>query len=460
MTSDPRQRSFRAVLINTFVANITTSFLWFAVTFWMYLETKNVLVTSILGGSYMLGMAIFGVPVGSWIDRTRKKRVMVISQGVTAAFFAAAALVYFVATPADVLRIGSPAFVLFILFLLVGAVMESARGIALSTVVTLLIPDADRARANGLVGMVTGLSFMVTSVIAGLAIGQLGMTLSLVIALALTVISLLHMLTVPLPEPEIVHADGAPKKVDFAGAWAAIRGVPALWALIIFSTFNNLIGGVYMALLDPYGLSLVSVEAWGLIFGLVGTGFLIGGAVIARFGLGGRPLRSLLLANVGMWIIGGTFALRDSIWLLIVGMLAYMAIIPFVEAAEQTVLQRVVPLEKQGRVFGFAQSVEVAASPISAFLIGPIAQFWLIPYMDTPAGRSQWGWLLGDGAGRGIALVFTLVSLVGLAITLAALASRPYRQLSDAYAAAAPPAVAAPVDGPPGTPDAPAGATP
>ena len=458
MVSDPRQRSFRAVLINTFVANITTSFLWFAVTFWMYLETRNVLVTSILGGSYMLGMAIFGVPFGSWIDRTRKKRVMVISQGVTAAFFAAAALVYFLATPAQVLRIGSPAFVLFIVFLLVGAVMESARGIALSTVVTLLIPDAERARANGLVGMVTGLSFMVTSVIAGLAIGRLGMTLSLVIALALTVFSLLHMLTVPLPEPEIVHADGAPKKVDFAGAWAAIRSVPALWALIIFSTFNNLIGGVYMALLDPYGLSLVSVEAWGLIFGLVGTGFLIGGAVIARFGLGERPLRSLLLANVAMWIIGGTFALRDSIWLLIVGMLAYMAIIPFVEAAEQTVLQRVVPLQKQGRVFGFAQSVEVAASPISAFLIGPIAQFWLIPFMDTPAGRAQWGWLLGDGAGRGIALVFTLVSLVGLAITLAALASRPYRQLSDAYAAAAPPP--SPLDGRPGTPDAPGGATP
>ena len=189
MAPDPRQRSFRAVLINTFVANITTSFLWFAVTFWMYLETRNVLVTSILGGSYMLGMAIFGVPFGSWIDRTRKKRVMVISQGVTAAFFAAAALVYFLATPAQVLRIGSPAFVLFIVFLLVGAVMESARGIALSTVVTLLIPDAERARANGLVGMVTGLSFMVTSVIAGLAIGRLGMTLSLVIALAVKLVT-------------------------------------------------------------------------------------------------------------------------------------------------------------------------------------------------------------------------------------------------------------------------------
>ncbi|MFZ2479037.1 MAG: MFS transporter [Propioniciclava sp.] len=452
MVSDPRQRSFRAVLVNTLIANVTTSFLWYCVTFWMYLETRNVLVTAILGGSYMLGMALFGVPFGSWIDRTRKKRVMVVSQSVTAVFFALAAIVYFLSPREQLLTIGSFPFVAFVLLLLTGAIMESARGIALGTVVTLLVPDSERAKANGLVGMVGGLGFMITSVIAGLAIGQLGMTTSLIISLVLTAGSLAHMVTVAIPEPEIVHAEGAPKKVDFAGAWGAIREVPALIWLIVFSTFNNLIGGVYMALLDPYGLSLVSVEAWGIVFGFVGIGFIIGGAVIAKVGLGTRPLRALLLANVAMWIIGGTFAIRESIWFLIVGMLIYMAIIPFAEAAEQTVLQRVVPLPKQGRVFGFAQSIELAAAPFSSFLIGPIAEFWLIPYMNTPQGQAQWGWLLGEGHARGIALVFLLTSIVGLAITLAALASRPYRTLSAAYAASGPEDTSA---APPTTPDPP-----
>ena len=452
MVSDPRQRSFRAVLVNTLIANVTTSFLWYCVTFWMYLETRNVLVTAILGGSYMLGMALFGVPFGSWIDRTRKKRVMVVSQSVTAVFFALAAIVYFLSPREQLLTIGSFPFVAFVLLLLPGAILESARGIALGTVVTLLVPDSERAKANGLVGMVGGLGFMITSVIAGLAIGQLGMTTSLIISLVLTAGSLAHMVTVAIPEPEIVHAEGAPKKVDFAGAWGAIREVPALIWLIVFSTFNNLIGGVYMALLDPYGLSLVSVEAWGIVFGFVGIGFIIGGAVIAKVGLGTRPLRALLLANVAMWIIGGTFAIRESIWFLIVGMLIYMAIIPFAEAAEQTVLQRVVPLPKQGRVFGFAQSIELAAAPFSSFLIGPIAEFWLIPYMNTPQGQAQWSWLLGEGHARGIALVFLLTSIVGLAITVAALASRPYRTLSAAYAASGPEDTSA---APPTTPDPP-----
>lgn len=450
-----RSRHFTSVLVNTLIANVTTSLLWFATTFWMYLETRNVMVTAILGGSYMLGLAILGVPFGSWIDRTRKKRVMVTAQAVTVVFFVAAALVY-VVSPRDVLlQVGSLPFVAFIALMLAGAIMESARGIALSTVVTLLVPDAGRARANGLVGMVNGLSFMITSVIAGLAIGQLGMGWTIGLCLTLTVASFLHILTVRIPEPAIVHVEGAPPRVDFAGAWAAIRQVPALVWLIVFTIFNNLVAGVYMALLDPYGLSLMSVEMWGVMFGLVGTGFLIGGALIGKFGLGPRPLRTMMLANVAMWIVGGVFALRESVPLLVVGMFVYMAIIPAVEAAEQTVLQRVVPLPKQGRVFGFAQSAEVAASPLSAFIVGPVAQFWLIPYMASDAGRQQWSWLLGEGQARGIALVFVLSSVVGLAVTLAAMASKPYRQLADAYDVSPEQGP----DSPAGTPDAAAGSS-
>ena len=74
--------------------------------------------------------------------------------------------------------------------------------------------------------------------------------------------------------------------------------------------------------------------------------------------------------------------------------------------------------------------------PISAFLIGPLAQYVLIPYMATPEGQAAWGWLLGEGEARGIALVFALSSLVGLLVTLLAMVSRPYRTLADAYDAA------------------------
>jgi DHA3 family multidrug efflux protein-like MFS transporter len=75
----------------------------------------------------------------------------------------------------------------------------------------------------------------------------------LVIAVALTAVSLAHLLTISIPEDVITHSDDLPKKVDFAGAWRAIRAIDGLLALILFTTLNNLLGGVYMALLDPTG---------------------------------------------------------------------------------------------------------------------------------------------------------------------------------------------------------------
>jgi len=55
---------------------------------------------------------------------------------------------------------------------------------------------------------------------------------------------------------------------------------------------------------------------------------------------------------------------------------------PFAEASESTVLQKVVPYKKQGRVFGIAQSIESMAMPITALLIGPITQIIFIPLMS------------------------------------------------------------------------------
>src|SRR5690606_26204061 len=160
-----------------------------------------------------------------------------------------------------------------------------------------------------------------------------------------------------------------------------IAAVPGLFALIFFATFNNFLGGVFMALMDAYGLSLVSVQVWGLLWGLLSTGFILAGVVIARTGLGRNPLRTLMIVNLIAWAVCSVFTIQPSIVLLPAGWFVWMFISPYAEAAEQTTLQKVVPFERQGRVFGFAQSVEQAASPLTAFLIGPLTQFVVIPLM-------------------------------------------------------------------------------
>ncbi|HMR50725.1 MAG TPA: MFS transporter [Arachnia sp.] len=432
-TQAARSLAFTHVLINSAAASLGTAFIWFGITFWAYLETRSVLATSFLGGSYMLGMAVLGVPFGSMIDRYRKHTVMVISAIGTAISFLLGGLIFWLIPHDDLVSLTKPWFWLFSALILFGALLAMIRGLALTTCVTMLVESDKRDKANGLVGAVNGMTMLVVGVLSGLAIGQLGIGWTLLLSIVVVVASLVHLLSIRIPEPEIVHPDGLPSAVDFKGAWQAIVVVPGLIGLIIFSTFNNFLGGVFMSLLDPYGLELMSVEAWGILFGLSSIGFIVGGAIIAKTGLGRKPLRTLLLANLAMWVVAGTFTLRDNVWLLAVGIFAYMILIPFIEAAEQTMMQRVVPLEKQGRVFGFAQAVEVSASPLSALMIGPIAQFWLLPYADSERGQAQWSWLLGTGDARGIALVFVLVSIFGFVVTTLVFFTRSYRLLNAAY---------------------------
>lgn len=427
-------KHFYQVLLNTLIANVTTSYLWFALTFWVYLETKSVLATGIIGGLYMLLVAIFSIIFGTIVDHNKKKNVMVFSSIFTFVCFALAGLVYLAFPKEALIDWSGPVFWLFAGIILIGGVIENMRNIALSTTVTLLVPKEGRDKANGMVGTVQGVAFMVTSVFSGLSIGLLGMGWTLAIAIAFTAVAMVHLFFVSIPEKKIYHdPELEGKKIDIKGSIAAIRSVPGLVWLIVFTTFNNLIGGVFMALMDPYGLTLFPVEVWGVVLGITSTGFIVGGAIVAKKGLGKNPLKTMLLINIGVAILGGLFTIREFWLLYAVGIFIFMCLMPAAEAAEQTIIQRVVPMKRQGRVFGLAQAIESASSPISAFIVAPIAQFMIIPFMRSPDGKATFGWLLGDGEARGIALVFLIASLIMLIVVLYAFTTKAYKNLSQFY---------------------------
>lgn len=428
-------KNFYQILVNTLIANITTSYLWFALTFWVYLETQSVLATGIIGGSYMLFVAFCSIWFGTIVDRHKKKQVMVFAAIFTMIAFLLAGALFWAIPEESILTLSGPWFWVFISVILAGAVVENMRNIALSTTVTLLVDKERRANANGLVGTVQGIGFIITSVFSGLSVGLLGMGWTLVIAIVLTTIAGVHMLTIHIPEKGIAHdPELEQKKIDIKGSLAAIHAVPGLLGLLLFSMFNNFIGGAYVALMDPYGLTLFSVESWGIVFGVAGTGFIIGGLLIAKFGLGKNPIRTLLLAVIGMGILGALFTIRESWLLFALGIWLYMVLVPVIEAAEQTVIQRVVPYERQGRVFGFAQALESAAAPITAFMVAPIAEFWIIPYMRSDEGQAAFGWLLGSGDARGIALVFLVAGLLLALTACLAFSTRTYKRIAAQYA--------------------------
>ena len=383
-------KTFYRLLGVALIAITTTNFVWFALTYWAYLSTGSVISTSMMAGVYLVATALSANWFGSIVDRYKKKHVMLGSSLATLLLFSSGLLLFYLSTDADFAVVTSPRFWFLVLILLFGVIAGSMYSIVIPTLVAFLVPEDRRDRANGLFGTVMGVSFAITSVASGLALAFGGISLVLSTAIIFTLLSSLILWLIPVPEGTTSNPAGNnPKKMDIKGTIEAIRAIPGLFALIFFATFNNF--------------------------------------------LGGDPLRNLFRINIILWIVCIFFTIQPSIVLLAAGVFIYMFFIPFVEAIEQTIFQKVVPKERLGRVFGFAYSIELAASPLTAFFIGPIAQFVFIPFMTTGRGVELIGSWFGVGAGRGIALVFIFTGCIGLIVTLIVMRSRPYRLLAARY---------------------------
>ena len=426
------QNTFYHVLANNLLAGITNNLVWFALTFWVYIETESVLATSWIAGTFAIAGMFGGFVFGPIVDRERKKTALLQSSIMSLVAYCIGAVIYFTHSADAWQEPFSPVLWILIVVLMLGVVANNLRMIAQSTIVTMLFAE-NRDKANGLVGASMGLSFAVTSVFSGLIIGFFGMGTAIIVAISATLLALLHLAFISLPEKEIVHLEDKPKRIDIKGSYLLAAVIPGLIGIIMFNTFNNFLGGVFMALMDPYGLSLVSVQAWGIMWGVVSLASIGGSIYVSMRGVGAHPMRLIMILNMVMWGVCLIFPLQASVPLLLVGMLTWMIFFPVIEAAEQTVMQSAVPFEQQGRVFGFAQSIESMATPITTFLIGPIAAFVFIPFMTTGAGVDLIGDWFGTGANRGMALVFILAGLLGMIATLLAWGSHSYHLLSTHY---------------------------
>ena len=147
-------KTFHQLVANTLVASVTNNFLWFALTFWVYLETQSVMATAIIGGGYMLLLAVSGMFFGTFVDRHRRKTSMLLSNALTLVAFLVAGAVYALAPAGSLQDLGHLAFWALVTLILAGAIAGNLRSVALATTVTLLVPEDERDKANGLVGTV------------------------------------------------------------------------------------------------------------------------------------------------------------------------------------------------------------------------------------------------------------------------------------------------------------------
>jgi len=130
-TETAKARAFRALLVNTLVSGVTGSFVWFALIFWAYLETRSVVATAVIGAAYSLAMAFIGPAFGTFVDRNRKHTAMLLATAISVVTFGLATALFVLVDAGTLLSLTSVWFWVLVALTLSGSVAGSMRGIAL-----------------------------------------------------------------------------------------------------------------------------------------------------------------------------------------------------------------------------------------------------------------------------------------------------------------------------------------
>jgi hypothetical protein len=221
-----------------------------------------------------------------------------------------------------------------------------------------------------------------------------------------------------IPRPagavEPVSLDALLSDLSFGIRW--IFAHRPLFKFLLVATFANFFISLGEVVMQPYGLSFLDKQPYGIVNGLFGGGMIAGGVVVGmlsrRFTNIQQFLGSALL--VGALYVAYGFS-RDPYSLGTMNF-AIAAMMTIGNASIMTIWQVKVPEELQGRVFSAMQMVADVTTPISFLLVVPLTEK-LVPWLFARSGAaSVWG---ASATGEMGALFSTMGAVVFVGFLLA-----------------------------------------
>lgn len=417
---------FRIVWLSQLASVLGSGISWFAVTVWAWQTTGSAtqfaLLTFCAFGSGLLASPL----AGALVDRLSRKSVMLVCD----TGLAVCSVVVLTLYTAHELQVWH-----LLIVAVVEGVLETYHWLAYAALITDLVPDERRSRANGLVGLSDPASEVLAPALGGALLVATTLGGVLIVDMATYLIATLSLGLLRMPDHRPARAMRRHGEAD-RSLWSDtlfgfgyIRRHPSLRGLIVIFFVMNLVGGVAYALNIPLVLlrSGDDTAVLGLVVSCGGAGGVVG-ALLMGVWRGPRRRAQFIVGGVMVGCAFGPLLFAVSrtapLWMLATFIAALIP--PMVNAVHQAIWQAHVPSELQGRVFGARRLITQAALPVGLLGAGTLVDSGLA---DAIGGDTVLAQVFGGGSEGAMAALIGAAAVLGLVAGLVGVLSPTLRRL-------------------------------
>ena len=401
--------AFSIVWVGQAVSLLGTSMTAFALTIWAYELTGKATALALAGFFHVTPLLIFSPIAGAIVDRSNRKLMMMISD-LGSGIATIGILVLFLTGQLELWHI-------FAANAITG-IFQTFQWPAYSAAITMIVPKKHYARAHAMNDLAGNTSGIFAPLLAGAMLPFIGLGGILTIDIVTFLVAIGTLLIVRIPQPEATEEGLESRGSIWKEAAYGFRYIfkrPSLLGLQTIFMIGNFFATMAYTLLAP--MVLARTDSNTLIFASVETagavGGVVGGLIMSAWGGTKKKVHGVLTG----WFISGLFGVTImgigrglQMWAL--GSFIGAGMVPLINSSNQAIWQAKVAADLQGRVFATRRMIAWFVVPIATLLVGPLADLVFEPAMSEPSFLSaNFGWLVGYGAGAGMALIMVFCGL-------------------------------------------------
>ncbi len=419
---------FIVVWIGQIVSVLASGMTTFAMTIYMYQQTKSATAMGLVQVAYITPFLIMSPIAGVMVDRYNRKLMMMVSD--IAGGIATLSLFILYAT-------GHLQYWHLYIAVAVSGIGTTFQWPAYSAAISTMVSKEQYGRVNGMMSLIEAGPGVVSPFLAGALIPfiQIGGILLIDSVTFWTAIFALALVFIPQPPrtSEEQEAQGNMLK-QAAFGFKYIFARPSLLGLQMIFFFGNLFSGIGFTVLAPMLLARTNQNTiiLGSVQSAASIGMLIGGVVMSAWGGFKKRVHGVLLGWLFSAILGSViFSLGRGLPVWAPAVLLSGIFVPIINGSNQAIWQAKVAPDLQGRVFSARRLIAWFTNPISPIIGGTLSDFVLEPAMKTQSSMLShtFGSLFGSGPGSGMTL---LIFICGLGMMLVGLSGYFFPVIRDA----------------------------